>query len=90
MILKINTWSAIISSFVFAIIFFFCLFKIIFAFKNGYITFSGVRMVTSPDRRYSRKDQPFMFWAGVVAFSIPVISIVAVVLGFAGSIWWRD
>jgi hypothetical protein len=75
-------WPVLFSSLAFAGVFIFCLFKIILALKRGYISYSGNRVAMSTSQRYSRKDQPFLFWAGIAAFSLPAIALLVLALAF--------
>lgn len=60
----------------------YCLIVVINALRRGYIRYSGNR----PSMRsylYTRKDQPFGFWAGVVAFSFPILLLlIGLIVGF--------
>jgi hypothetical protein len=82
MLLSTAIWPVIFSSLVFAIIFFYCILKIILALKRGYINYSGNRPSMTTSQRYSRKNQPFMFWIGIIAFSIPAIALFVLALAF--------
>ena len=86
MFLKTSIPLTIISGIVFAIIFLYCLLKIVSAVKKGTISYGGNSTSTSTIKKYSRKDQPFMFWAGIFAFSIPVIALAIIALAFTGLI----
>lgn len=82
MLLIADFWPILFSSLAFAGIFIFCLFKIIIALKRGYISYSGNRVSMATNRRYSRKDQPILFWAGIAAFSLPAIALLILALAF--------
>jgi hypothetical protein len=81
--MKNNSLLTIFSILVFAGIFFYCLYKVITALKRGYITYAGNSSNLYKARRYSRKEQPFLFWAGIFAFSLPVLIMLGLLLAFA-------
>ena len=85
LILLAITWQTILACLVLAAVFFFCLFKVIIAFKKGYISYGGNRPPFESKKYYKEEDN-FMYWLGVILFSIPLIIFLFIGLALANNV----